>query len=80
MPPPTGTLALFTSSSPEAEFEGVGVGDVVAAAARVAIKKPFVTLTGTVRIDFVVGPLMRLPVLALKTLLSLGQVTLADLT
>jgi hypothetical protein len=80
MPPPTGTLAVFTRSSPDAEFEGVGVGDAVAAAASVAIKKPFVTLMGTVRIDFVVGPLMRRPVLALKTLLSLGHVTLADRT
>jgi hypothetical protein len=80
MPPPTGTLAVFTNSSPEAEFVGVGVGAAVAAAARVAIRKPLVTLIGTVRIAFVLGPLMRLPVLALNTLLSFGQVTLADRT
>ena len=80
MPPPTGTLALFTISSPAAEFDGVGVGDAVAAAARVAIRKPFVTLIGTVRIDFVLGPLIRFPVLALNALLSFGQVTVEDLT
>ena len=79
MPPPTGTLAVFTNSSPEAEFDGVGFGAAVAAVARVAIRKPFVTLIGTVRIDFELGPLIRLPVLALNALLSFGQVTLADL-
>jgi hypothetical protein len=79
-PPATGTLALLINSSPDAEFDGVGVGDAVAAAARVAIRKPFVTLIGTVRIDFVLGPLIRFPVLALNALLSFGQVTLADLT
>jgi len=68
------------SSSPDAEFEGVGVGAVVAAAAIVAMRKPLVTLIGTTRIDFLVGPLTRLPVVALNTLLSFGQVTRADLT
>lgn len=79
IPPPTGTRELFVSSSADAEFEGVGDGAGVTAAT-VAIRKPFVTLIGITCIDLVETPLIRLPVVALKTLLSVGQVTRADLT
>ena len=79
-PPPTGTLEVFMTSSPEAELDGVGVGAIVAAGDSVAIRKPLEILSGTTCKDFFVGPLMRRPVDALNTLLSFGQVTLADLT
>jgi hypothetical protein len=79
-PPPTGTREVFVISSPDAELDGVGVGAVVAAGANVASRKPLVTLSGTTCNDFAVGPLIRRPVLALKTLLSFGQVTRANLT
>lgn len=67
-PPPTGTLEL-SISSPVA-------GDGLAVAPIVAMRKPLVILIGTLRRFFVAGPEILRPVVALKTLLSPGQVIL----
>lgn len=60
---------MLISSSAAEEADGAGI----AAGNSVAIRKPFEIFIGTLLRDWVLGPLSRFPVSALKTVLSVGQ-------